>query len=194
MLPEGALARLYMRGELYDLAVAQLRAALAADEDRIDLRVLLVEALWREGRRMESVNVCMQVLEQLPNCIAANAILAEIWLRTGRTEEAQSYLHRVQSLTLLDGQHPAVESPEGRVFQVEGAFPLPAVVEVEYLGAEEALADFVEPVDQKLDASAMAVGAAATAVAEQEDDMYQWLEGLTGELLPGEKLAVKRHC
>jgi tetratricopeptide (TPR) repeat protein len=190
MLPEGALARLYMRGELYDLAIAQLRAALAADEDRIDLRVLLVEALWREGRRMESVNVCLQVLEQLPNCIAANAILAEIWLRTGRTEEAQSYLHRVHALTLLDEQHLAVESPAGRVFQVEGAFPLPAVVEVEYLGADEALIDFVEPQDQKLEASATAVGAAVTAVAEQEDNMYQWLEGLTGEL-PADANLVK---
>ncbi len=176
LLTEGALARLYLRSELYDQATAVLRAGLSKDEERIDLRALLMEALWRDGRRMEAVTVALQVLNQLPNCITANAILAEIWLRTGRVDEAQSYLHRLHSLLLFDNEHFDSESPEGIAFSAEGAIALPAVIELDYLGSGGDRAEFEE-----------AGRWAPTAVAversevETDDDMYQWLEGLTGE-------------
>ncbi len=183
LLTKGALARLYLRGELFDQATAVLRAALAADEERIDLRVLLMEALWRDGRRMEAVNVALVVLDQLPNCIAANAVLAEIWLRTGRVDEAQSYLQRLQALLLLDASHYDPEAPEGSAFRAEGAIPLPKVVEVDYLGAEGAQVEFEEkPAWQP---TPLADGDQPDL--ETDDDMYQWLEGLTGELPPLEE-------
>ncbi|MCA9872889.1 MAG: tetratricopeptide repeat protein, partial [Anaerolineales bacterium] len=183
LLTKGALARLYLRGELYDQATAVLRTALSADEERIDLRVLLMEALWRDGRRIEAVNVALQVLDQLPNCIMANAVLAEIWLRTGRVDEAQGYLQRLQDMLLLDADHFDPEAPEGSAFRAEGAIPLPKVVELDYLGAEGAMAEFEGP-------STWTPGPAAEAEepeAEAEDDMYQWLTGLTGELPPLEE-------
>ncbi|MBK8988572.1 MAG: tetratricopeptide repeat protein [Chloroflexi bacterium] len=181
-LTEGALSRLYLRSELYDQAVTLLRAAIAKDEERVDLRVLLMEALWRNGRRMEAVNAALNILDHLPNCITANAILAEIWLRTGRVDEAQAYLQRVHGLLLLDTQHLDPETPEGSAFCAEGAFPLPPVIELDYLGMEGGQADFEEtgvwsPVTPAL------AGQPETET-ETDDDMYQWLEGLTGELPP----------
>ncbi|MGB4871001.1 MAG: tetratricopeptide repeat protein, partial [Candidatus Promineifilaceae bacterium] len=115
-LSAGALARFYLRSQLYDQSAALLRATLEKDQERIDLRVLLMEALWRDGRRIEAVNVCLQVLDQLPNCIAANAIIAEIWLRTGRVDEAQRYLQHLQTMLLFDKRHIDRESPEGSAF------------------------------------------------------------------------------
>ncbi len=177
-LSAGALARFYLRSQLYDQSAALLRATLEKDQERIDLRVLLMEALWRDGRRIEAVNVCLQVLDQLPNCIAANAIIAEIWLRTGRVDEAQRYLQHLQTMLLFDKRHIDRESPEGSAFHVEGAVPLPGVVEVDYLGADLEPREYEEPVG-------WVSGTAVTPQTEADagdDDLYQWLEGLTGEL------------
>jgi predicted Zn-dependent protease len=65
---------------------------LAEDDERVDLRVLLAEALWWAGEKIEAEEVCRLLLEQLPNCVQANAILAEILMQTGREEDAQPYL------------------------------------------------------------------------------------------------------
>ncbi len=178
-LSAGALARFYLRSQLYDQSAALLRPTLEKDQERIDLRVLLMEALWRDGRRIEAVNVCLQVLDQLPNCIAANAIIAEIWLRTGRVDEAQRYLRHLQTMLLFDKRHIDRESPEGSAFHVEGAIPLPGVVEVDYLGADLEPREYQEPAGW---VSGTAVASGQTEAGTGDDDLYQWLEGLTGEL------------
>jgi hypothetical protein len=190
-LTEGALARLYVRSELYEQAADLLRAILAKDEDRIDLRVLLTETLWRGGHRMEAVRTGLQVLEQLPNCIVANAVLADIWLRTGRIEEAQSYLRRVQALLLLDASQLAGESIACSAFRAEGAMSLPEEIVVEYLVGDMPLDDEMDseaPVRRV--APALALGELAS---EDEDDaeLYDWLEGLTGELVPTESMLAE---
>jgi len=178
-LNAGALARFYLRSQLYDQAATLLRATLEKDPERIDLRVLLMESLWRDGRRIEAVNVCLQVLDQLPNCIAANAIIAEIWLRTGRVDEAQRYLQHLQTMLLFDKRHIDRESPEGSAFHVEGAVPLPGLVEVDYLGADLEPREYQEPAGW---VSGTAVAPGQTEADAGDDDLYQWLEGLTGEL------------
>ncbi len=168
-LTKGALARIYIQGELYTQAIEILRKALEEEEERIDLEVLLAEALWRDNQRVTAVQVCLQVLDKLPNCITANAVLAEIWLRTGRTEEAQDYLQELQALTLLDVSYQDLESPAGSAFQPEGAFALPDVFEVERMG------------DDELDSIEM-VGVGDSVVDTSDTDDYQWLEGLGDEL------------
>lgn len=81
-LTRGALARLYMKGELYQQAISELRRILLDEPERMDLLVLLAEALWRDQQRIDAEEVCLKALEELPNCIVLNAILAEIWLQT----------------------------------------------------------------------------------------------------------------
>ncbi len=189
-LTDGAVARLYLRSEMYEQAIDLLRQALAEDEDRIDLRVLLLEALWRDGRRMEAVNACLQVLDVLPNCIVAIAILAEIWLRTGRIDEAQTYLQRVQALTLPDATRLDGDSVAGCAFRTEGAPALPDEVQIEYIGSDALLVEedsgpplpkVTQPPSPKTDESETVPEKA------EEDDLFGWLEGLTGELPPVEE-------
>jgi tetratricopeptide (TPR) repeat protein len=80
-LTQGALARFYVKGGLYQQAVLELRQLLATEADRVDLRLLLAEALWRADDRMEAAEVCRQLLELLPDCLQANALLAEFCFR-----------------------------------------------------------------------------------------------------------------
>lgn len=160
-LTPGALARLHYRSGLYPQAIAAARELLATAPSRVDLQALLAEALWRDDQRVDAVEICLDLLETLPNCIKANAILAEVWLLTGRTKEAHDYLQRLQPLTLLDRQHAALETPVGSAFHIEGTLPLPDLVMVEELDdadlilEEEAAAAGVDWVSEltRLDAS-----------------------------------------
>jgi tetratricopeptide (TPR) repeat protein len=83
-LTRGALGRLYVRNGLYEQAIGEFHAVLDRDPDLPDVRVALVEALWREGQHQEAVDTCLEILESLPYCLKANLILGEIYVRSGR--------------------------------------------------------------------------------------------------------------
>ncbi len=116
-LTRGALGRLYSRNGLYERAITEFRAILRRDPELPDIRVALVEALWHEGRQVEAVENCLDLLDALPNCLKANLILGDIWLRGGNEESARQRLDLARSL-----------DPENRVAQeLMGAdSPLPA--------------------------------------------------------------------
>jgi tetratricopeptide (TPR) repeat protein len=98
-LTRGALARQYLQGDLYGPAIAELELQLASEPDRMDLQVVLAEALWRSAaRRPETVERCDLILEKLPNCVRANAIMAQLRLANEQEEEAAPYLKRWQEL------------------------------------------------------------------------------------------------
>jgi tetratricopeptide (TPR) repeat protein len=97
-LTRDALGRLYARNGLYERAITEFRAVLRKDPDLPDMRVALVESLWREGRRLEAVETCLSLLEALPNCLKANLILGEIWLRAGHTDMAEEKLSTARAL------------------------------------------------------------------------------------------------
>lgn len=102
-LTPAALARLYLREGLYDRAITELRPLLKEDPDRIDLKVALAEALWREDRRREAAESCQEILELLPNCLKANLILGLIWKESGQEEEGETLLTRAQALDPENG-------------------------------------------------------------------------------------------
>lgn len=163
-----ALAHLYYRNEMYSLATNELQALRTENGDRVDLDVLLAKTLWRSGQRVEAVNLCLQVLDKLPNCIAVNAILGEIWLLTGRVDEARTYLHRLQELTLLSKQDFDPETAVGRAFCVAGAPLLPDSIQVETLdvmGGESAgTAGGADWADDDLES--------------EDEEIYSWLHAL----------------
>jgi tetratricopeptide (TPR) repeat protein len=97
-LTRGTLARLYLNGELNSEAVAELRALLSQEPDRVDLQVLLTEALWHDEQRLESADMALKVLDRLPYCLDANLVLGEIWMNGGREEDAEVHLKRATSL------------------------------------------------------------------------------------------------
>ncbi len=97
-LTRGALARMYLKGELYPQAIAELRAALAEDPQRADLLTLLTQAYFAAGMRVEAAETCSTLIKRLPYSLEANRILAEILANSERAAEADTYRHRVFAL------------------------------------------------------------------------------------------------
>jgi tetratricopeptide (TPR) repeat protein len=97
-LTHGALVRVYVKGQLYDQAMTELRSALAESPDRVDLMILQAQVLWNSERTVEAAEVALEVLEKLPDSLEANRILASLWLRNGHTAEAAPFVSRLEQL------------------------------------------------------------------------------------------------
>ncbi|GAP10924.1 cytochrome c biogenesis factor [Bellilinea caldifistulae] len=94
-LTRGALVRMYARGELYQQAIAEIRAALAEDPLRVDLEVILARMYFLSGQTVAAIEVCSRLISKLPYCFEANRILAETLPQTSRAEDAKIYQQRV---------------------------------------------------------------------------------------------------
>ena len=116
-LTRGALIRMYLRGELYQQAISEARAALAEDPQRIDLEVLLARIYDLSGQKTEAVEMCSRLVSKLPYCMEANRILAKILPFTPRAQDAQIYQQRMAALdpytSYISDQNPnSVDVPE----------------------------------------------------------------------------------
>jgi tetratricopeptide (TPR) repeat protein len=175
-LTPGALAHLYLKGDLLSRAISELRTLLAEHPERVDLRVALAEALWRNEQRLQASEVCQAILDELPYCLKANLILGEIWTSSGRGE-GQTYLRRAEAL-----------DPENKMAQdLFGATsPLPAreaqIASLEYgLATEKELpvwAAEVEgaPAEAPLLTDAEAALVDITTALEAQIEIPSWLE------------------
>ena len=105
-LTRGALVRMYERGQLYLQAIAEAKAALAEEPQRVDLMVVLAKVYYITGKKVEASEVCSRLITRLPYCFEANRILAEILTTTSHSENAKVYRQRLQSLD------PYIASPE----------------------------------------------------------------------------------
>ena len=187
-LNHAALGHLYLRGELFDQATAVLQKSLAEYPERIDQELLLAEALWSDGDFHEAEVVCQRVLDKLPNCLNANAILSDIWLHANRVVEAQPYLQRVQSLVQIDQEHGNYDTPAGRALTASGSAPLPDQILLTMWDEtavsatkEEPTADWVSEISFGEPASSGA-SFAESDMNSDPGDMFGWLKGVTDEL------------
>ena len=132
-LNRAALARLYFRGGLYPMAAIELHSLLEESPDRLDLQVLLAETYYWEDRRLDAVNQCLHIMEQLPFCIKANAILADLWLRGGRFSDAREHLSNLQSLTMLTAAEVDPNTTVGKALSAHPDITLPDEIVVDAL-------------------------------------------------------------
>ena len=157
-LNRAALAHLYVRGGLTQQATIILRQLLGEQPDRVDLQILLAETLWREQRLQEAASLCQEVLDQLPNCLKAHAMLVTIWQELGHLDEAQLHWRRLHALALYDADEPDPSTMVGQAYRaVAGSQPLDEVMvaELDYLPAEQA-----GSVDDWLHSAGSAIGGA----------------------------------
>jgi tetratricopeptide (TPR) repeat protein len=97
-MSRGALARVYMRAQLFPKAIGELRELVSEEPWRFDLRVALAEALWHDRRLADAEAVCQGILAELPHCLKANLILGWLWLQTDQDDQARALLQRAQAL------------------------------------------------------------------------------------------------
>lgn len=112
-LTRGALAHMYVQGELYPQAISEINAVLEEDRERHDMQVLLARAYYHAGQKGEAAEMCSQLLRRYPYCFDANRVLVELLPETERGESTQVYRKRVNELD------PYATFTTGSVFHTE---------------------------------------------------------------------------
>jgi cytochrome c-type biogenesis protein CcmH/NrfG len=98
-MTRGALAHMYIQGELYPQAIAEIRAVLGQDPQRADMQVLLARAYFKSGQKTDAAQMCTQLLKSYPYCFDANRIMVELSPSSvGAPENTQVYRTRVGEL------------------------------------------------------------------------------------------------
>lgn len=97
-LSRDALANMYAQGELFNQAIAEIKAVLAEDPDRPDLQVMLARAYFRIGQKVEAAEIAAHLLKKYPYCLDALRILVEVLPGSTRAENTQVYRQRLRLL------------------------------------------------------------------------------------------------
>ena len=118
-MTRGALAHMYVQGELYPQAISEIKSVLKEDAGRSDMQALLARACYRSGSKNEAAEVASSLLRRYPYCLDANRVLVEI-LGADRPDGVQVYRQRVVELD------PYAAQVTGTVFQ-SGEVPDAAV-------------------------------------------------------------------
>jgi len=131
-MTRGALAHMYVQGELYPQAIAEIRAVLFEDPDRADMQVLLARANFRGGQKADASDMCAQLLKRYTYCFDANRIMVDLLPDTaGAIESTQVYRMRVGELD------PYATFAKGSVFQSDEVADAAINLErLEYKGEE----------------------------------------------------------
>ncbi|HKJ39325.1 MAG TPA: tetratricopeptide repeat protein [Anaerolineales bacterium] len=108
-MTRGALAHMYMQGELYPQAISETKGVLEEDQGRSDMQVLLAKSYFKSGHKNDAADAASAVLKRYPFCLDANRVLTEI-LGSDRPESADVYRRRVFELD------PYAAQVDGSVF------------------------------------------------------------------------------
>ena len=96
-ITRGALAHMYVQGELYPQAISEIKSVLAEDPGRSDMQALLARAYFKSGAKNDAVDAALALLQRHPYSFDANRVLVEI-LSADRNENAAAYRQRVVEL------------------------------------------------------------------------------------------------
>ncbi|MBI5353083.1 MAG: tetratricopeptide repeat protein [Chloroflexi bacterium] len=165
-MTRGALAFMYVQGELYPQAIAEVRSVLAEDPNRGDMKVLLARAYFRSGQKADASDMCAQLLKQYPYCLDANRIMMELLPATaGATESTQVYRTRVVEMD------PYATFAKGSVFQSNQVADAAVNLEkLEYSAAEKTA-------ETNWDSSlGIGLGAASAIAGSSSDEHPEWLK------------------
>lgn len=168
-LTRGALARMYIKGDLYQQAIAEIHAALSEDQNRLDLKILLADVYLKMGQENEAAEVASDVLTKLPFSFDANNIMTKFLIGSGRDKESQIYQDRLEEIDPYASkaivQDTTVESIPDQAVTVEklGTAPTDVTeggeadvskksIEIEYVAGAMAIhePDETTPVDTEL--------------------------------------------
>ena len=85
-LSRSGLARLYAKGHMLPQAIEEFRQVITDQPDRLDARVALAEALWRDGQEDDAIAESKDILSQYPQALKANLILGYLKMSSGEPE------------------------------------------------------------------------------------------------------------
>lgn len=97
-LTRGALIKMYLRGSLYEQAIAEALIGNRENPQRIDFQLALAEGYEKSGIYAKAVEMCVKILKELPYCQKANEILQQILAMSGNKDLPQTYKRRLIAL------------------------------------------------------------------------------------------------
>jgi tetratricopeptide (TPR) repeat protein len=176
-LNRAGLARLYMRGNRPGRAAEELRALLAENPQRLDLRLALAEAYWRDDQIVQAADTCQVLLDDARYCLKANLLLGALWIDSGQ-EEGQTYLNRAQEIDL---ENALANEMFGAVSPLK-----PREVSIEHLTYKPAVLDVDQQAKwfQRLEAASVSVSLAAMQpeMTESEARLVDITAGLEAQI------------
>lgn len=96
-MTRGALAQMYLKGELYPQAISEIKSVLTEDPGRSDMSALLAKAHYKSGQKTDAAEAASSLLRRYPYCYDANAVLVEIF-SADKPDNVQVYRQRVVEL------------------------------------------------------------------------------------------------
>lgn len=111
-MTRGALARIYVHGELYPQAIAEIRAVLASDPQRVDMQLLLAYSYYKSGQRADAADICNQLIKRYAYTFDANRILVDLLPASGGVESTQVYRLHVAEMD------PYANFVKGSIFEM----------------------------------------------------------------------------
>lgn len=97
-LTRGALIKMYLRGSLYEQAIAEALIGVRENSHRSDYQLALAEAYEKTGDYTKSAETCVSILKELPYCQKANEILHSILSMSSTDDIPQTYRQRLIAL------------------------------------------------------------------------------------------------
>jgi len=97
-LTRGALIKIYLRGSLYEQAIAEALIGIRENSQRADYQLALAESYEKTSDYAKSVEICVNILKDLPYCQKANEILDAILSQTSKDDIPQTYRQRLIAL------------------------------------------------------------------------------------------------
>ena len=130
-MSRGALARIYVHGELYPQAISEIRAVLAADSQRVDMQLLLAYSYYKSGQRADATDICTQLIKRYAYTFDANRIMVDLLPGSTGAESTQIYRMHVSELD------PYSNFTKGSIFQTAEVSDASVNLErLEYSGEE----------------------------------------------------------
>jgi tetratricopeptide (TPR) repeat protein len=83
------LARLFVKGSMFEQAISEFRSLQALHPTRVDITIALAETLWRNGDERESYEISQTLLKTDPDILKANYFVARY--QAGRDADASQH-------------------------------------------------------------------------------------------------------
>lgn len=97
-LTRGALIKMYLKGKLYQQAIAESRIGLSETPHRIDYKIAMAKSFFESGDYIQAVETCVEISSHLPYCWTANEILDNVITKNQTIENEGFYRKRLVEL------------------------------------------------------------------------------------------------
>ncbi len=103
-------ARVHAQAGLNDRAASGLRSVIAKWPERTDVKIALMQALWRKAARIAAAEQAQAVLDEYPFCLNAHLLMLELWRDAGASDMERVHL---QAIEQVDPDHRATHAMLG---------------------------------------------------------------------------------